>query len=310
MTRISVGCLLERLPNPRSALLSPRGERPPALAFFEWAPRPPLSTFATLARFRKQLSRDIEVALVAPRSTFQTPRGPMREGPELDAGFDWLARAADILAASAVVIATGNELTPGERDRSLLQKFVLRLRSSAWGQTGKPIVFAPRGLWEPEDAAPFASRLGALYGFDPLEHDAPPGELLYGRVRPMGARPRLTEGHLAQIAERLIRAPRSYVCIESETAVRDMKRLARLLESLEELQEEEETMADPSISTEHEEAEEEQQEEAKEAGDEDEEDSDEEESDEEGEEDGDKEGDEDEDDEDDEEEDEDEEDED
>jgi hypothetical protein len=104
---VFAGCLLERLPHPRSAA---------ALPFFEFAPRPPLPTFATLSRYRKQFERAPRIALVAPRSTWTTPRGPMRPCAELDRGIDWLRRTADILGSFALVLATGAELTTGELD--------------------------------------------------------------------------------------------------------------------------------------------------------------------------------------------------
>jgi hypothetical protein len=70
-----------------------------------------------------------------------------------------------------------------------------------------------------------------VYAFDPLEDDAPEGAVVYARVRPMGARPRLTDGHLAQIAERLLRASAelTFVAIESEQAPRDARRLSKML---------------------------------------------------------------------------------
>jgi hypothetical protein len=222
MADVLAGCLLERLPNPRALA---------AARFFEFAPRLPLPTLATLARIRKQATNDWpQIALVAPRSTWTTPRGPMRPGPELDAGIDWLTRVSDILSTFAIVLATGAELTTGSRDRDLLAAFVERLRP-----TGKTLVISPRGLWEPEHAVPFAAQIGAVYGFDPLEHDAPEGELVYARVRPMGARPRLTDGHLAQIAERIVDAgsERAYISIESEQCIRETKRLYSQLAEVE-----------------------------------------------------------------------------
>jgi hypothetical protein len=156
----------------------------------------------------------------------------MRAGPELDAGVDWLTRVSDILSAFAIVLATGAELSTGARDRDLLASFVERLKP-----TGRTIVIAPRGLWEPEHAIPFAAQLGALYGFDPLEHEAPEGEIIYARVRPMGARPRLTDGHLAQIAERITNADATtaYVAIESDQCIRETKRLHVQLADLDDM---------------------------------------------------------------------------
>ena len=235
MADVLAGCLLDRLPNPRALA---------AARFFEYAPRLPLPTLATLSRIRKQADPGSraegprastawpQIALVAPRSTWTTPRGPLRAGPELDAGVDWLSRVSDILSAFAIVLATGAELSTGARDRDLLASFVERLKP-----TGRTIVIAPRGLWEPEHAVPFAAQIGALYGFDPLEHDAPAGDVIYARVRPMGARPRLTDGHLAQIAERVTNADAStaYVAIESDQCVRETKRLHVQLADIDDL---------------------------------------------------------------------------
>jgi hypothetical protein len=213
MADFFAGCLLDRLPGPRGH--SPK-------RFYEFAPRNPLPTLGTLARFRKQASGWPQLSLVAPKSSWHTPKGALRPGAELDAGVDWITRVSDIVSAFAIVIATGAELTTGERDRELLANFVERLKP-----TGRTIVIAPRGLWDPEHATPFAAQIGAVYGFDPMEHDAPEGELVYGRVRPMGARPRLTPGHLAQIAERIVAAgaERAFVAIESEQCAKETKRL-------------------------------------------------------------------------------------
>ncbi|MEY4510717.1 MAG: hypothetical protein RLZZ450_2839 [Pseudomonadota bacterium] len=236
MADVLAGCLLDRLPNPRALA---------AARFFEYAPRLPLPTLATLARIRKQAAAGSrggepaawpQIALVAPRSTWTSPRGPLRAGPELDAGVEWLTRVSDILSAFAIVLATGAELSTGARDRDLLASFVERLKP-----TGRTIVIAPRGLWEPEHAIPFAAQIGALYGFDPLEHDAPEGDVIYARVRPMGARPRLTDGHLAQVAERITNAESvtAYVAIESDQCIRETKRLHIQLADLDDLPDDE-----------------------------------------------------------------------
>lgn len=221
MAEVFAGCLLERLPSARALA---------RLRFFEYAPRPPLPSLATLARIRKQATAWPQIALVAPRSMWATPRGAMRPGPELDAGIDWLTRASDILSSFAIVLSTQAELSTGARDQDLLAGFIERLRP-----TGRTVVVAPRGLWEPEHGVPFASRHGAVYAFDPLEHDAPEGELLYARIRPMGARPRLTDGHLTQVAERIVNggAERVFISIESEQCGREAKRLASHIAELE-----------------------------------------------------------------------------
>jgi hypothetical protein len=221
MAEVFAGCLLERLPSARALARLP---------FFEYAPRTPIPTLSTLARIRKQATAWPQISLVAPRSMWSTPRGAMRPSPELDAGIDWLTRASDILSSFAIVLSTQAELSTGARDQDLLASFIERLRP-----TGRTIVIAPRGLWEPEHGVPFAAQNDAIYAFDPLEHDAPEGSLIYARIRPMGARPRLTDGHLAQVAERIVNADaeRVYVSVESEQCGREAKRLAQQIAELE-----------------------------------------------------------------------------
>jgi hypothetical protein len=221
MGDIYAGCTVARLLSPKLAS---------SMGFFEFAPKPPLPSFATLARYRKLLAPEVQLALVAPKSSWLGPRGALRPGAELDAGLAWLKRASDILKAGAIVIATGAELSTGERDRQLLAEFTRALGAA----TGRLLVIAPRGLWEAEHGAAFARQTGTVYGFDPLEDDAPPGPILYARVHPMGARPRLTDGHLAQIGERVraAQSERAFVSIESEESLRDARRLAKLLAEL------------------------------------------------------------------------------
>jgi hypothetical protein len=215
MTVLHVGFVVDRPPGPRLA------ER---MSFFELSPRAPIPKLATLAKYGKSRKPSSpKLAFVAPRSAWLTPQGPMRPGKELDAGIDWLLRASDASGSFAIVLATGAEITVGERDRELAAKFIERLKPS-----GRQIVFAPRGLWQLEQAAPFARSLGVSYGFDPLEEDAPGGDIAYARVRPMGARSRLSDGHLLKILERVISSPEAYVSFESEQGMRSAKRLLQL----------------------------------------------------------------------------------
>jgi len=238
MPALHIGCLLDRLPGVKLTQ---------KLTFFELGPRPPIPKYGTFARFRKEANPKLEVSLVAPRSTWLTPKGPMRPGPELDQGIEWLLRATDSIGASVIVVPTLAELTPGERDRSLTAAFFERLRPS-----GKTLVFAPGGLWEPEQGVPFVEKIGAIYGFDPLEHDAPRGSVVYARIRPMGVRARLSEGHLMRAAERLLAADceHVYVSIASEHGPRDALRMQAALNETSELLESEADDEDDDLDAE------------------------------------------------------------
>jgi hypothetical protein len=234
MPALHIGCLLDRLPGARLT------ER---INFFELLPRPPIP--------------------------WLTPRGPMRPGKELDEGVEWILRAADSIAANVIVVPTAAELTPGERDRTLTAAFFERLRPS-----GKTLVFAPGGLWEPEQGVPFVEQIGAVYGFDPLEHDAPRGAVVYARIKPMGVRARLSEGHLMRAAERLLDADceHIYVSVASEHGPRDAGRMLAALTEAGELKQSESEEDDDDLDEEEESDEEESDEEASDEEESDEED--------------------------------------
>ena len=77
MGDIFVGGTLTRLPNPKTAA---------ALRFFEFAPKPPLPTLATVARFGKQVSEQVRCTLVCPRSTWMTSKEPCVPAPSSTRG--------------------------------------------------------------------------------------------------------------------------------------------------------------------------------------------------------------------------------
>ncbi len=213
---LHVGATLDRLPGYKYQK---------ALHFAELAFRGPRPRPATLARSRREAPAAMRFALVAPRDTLLDPQGSMRI-ENLRDGVEWLTRAADALEAVAIVLPTGREVTPGQRDRDRLRAFV-----DALGRpTGRAIVWAPAGLWEREPAELFARKLGVVLAFDPLEDDAPEGAIGYARVQAAGTRSRISTGMLTTVAEKMLEADfgTSYVAIDSHTSFRDAKNLQAL----------------------------------------------------------------------------------
>lgn len=223
MPAIHVGTRLERPPGPKYLQ---------QLHFAELALPPPLPRSSTLARWRQDLPEGFAISLVAPRPTYVSSRGPFRFDDDLEAGVEWLLEAADALEVAALVIDTGAELTTGQRDRDLLTAYLSRLRQDR----DRPIVWAPAGLWEPEDAEAMARRLGVSYGFDPLEAPPPVGPLTYGRLRAVGGRQRFTEGMLEDALDKLSQASsaEAYLAIDSSRSFREAAIAARLLQGSDE----------------------------------------------------------------------------
>lgn len=172
---LHIGALLDRAPGRKYVA---------ALRFAELAPRPPLPRANTLANTRKHLPDALVLALRAPRSAVVSSRGPLRVDAELEAGLDWLIRAADALQARAVVIHTPSELTPGGRSKDLLRAYAAQLPRAA----ERHYVWVPQGAWEVDEVQALCDELGLVRGFDPLETQCRPNPVVYATLRALGHR--------------------------------------------------------------------------------------------------------------------------
>ncbi|MCA9610838.1 MAG: hypothetical protein KC619_34820, partial [Myxococcales bacterium] len=180
MTRIHAGALLERPPGPKYAA---------ALDFAELALPEPRPTDKTIRRWASELPDGVALSLVVPADAVRSPKGPLRFDEAMDGALQATREAAKILGARFAVLTTGADVTTGPRDRALLRAWVER-----WSGDAVQLVWQPTGLWEPEQAIPYAHELGLLYAFDPLETDRlPTGETVYARLRAVGLRKRFHE---------------------------------------------------------------------------------------------------------------------
>jgi uncharacterized protein YecE (DUF72 family) len=219
MTTILAGALLDQPPGRRYR---------ESLRFAELAPREPLPSLRTLRRWRSDLPEEFVMSLVAPRGSWAGAAGPLRLDEGLKDGVAWLLDAAEALAARAIVIATGSEVTTGQRDRDRLAAYF-----EAWPRPeGTNIVWAPAGLWEPEQAARQAARMNVLCAFDPLEAPPPAGPVQYARLQAIGGRQRFTEGMLHAVHDRLemTAAEEALVTFDSPRSHREAATLQRLVD--------------------------------------------------------------------------------
>ena len=213
------GVLLERPPGPKYTS---------ELRFAELAPQSPLPKPGTLAKWRQKLPEGFELALRAPDPCWQSPGGPLRPSPELDAGLGWLSEAADALQASMIVVATGPTVTTGARDRERLREYFGRVPRAE----DRPVVWRPTGLWEPETVQTMASMLSVVGGFDAIDDPAPSSDVLYTSLLAEGFRRSFSHALLLEVFDKLQSsgASRAYITIESGQSFRE----ARLLQALSE----------------------------------------------------------------------------
>ncbi len=221
MTVLHVGCTSERAPGPRYVR---------TLDFVELAPRAPLPRKGTLARMRKEMPDALAIALVAPRAALTSARGALRPDPGLDEAVTWTLEAHDMLRARLLVVPTPPDLTTGARDRDLLAAYVTRLGA----RSGRPIVWAPGGLWEPDVAARFAAKIGVVCAFDPLQAPAPRGAIAYARLQALGARQRFSEALLERVLVAILSdgIEEAYVAIESPMSFKEATALRALAGAL------------------------------------------------------------------------------
>lgn len=183
--RLHSGTLLDRIPGPKYVK---------ALHFAELAFPSPLPRPGTLARLRSELPDDFLLAIRAPKESWLSDAGAMRFDDSLEKGLDWLGEAIDRLRTRLVVIQTGSELTPGQRDRDALRGYFERLPH----RDELALVWQPSGLWEPPVAQHVARKLGAIVAIDGLEDPVPQGPLAYVSLSAQGARQSFSHHDLAE----------------------------------------------------------------------------------------------------------------
>ena len=215
--QLFAGASLERPPGPKYTA---------ELRFAEIAPASPLPKPATMAKWRKQLPTDFELALRVPGPCWNPPEGPLRGGPALESGLAWLSDAVDAVVASILVVYTDAAVTTGARDRQRLRDYFDRLPRSP----NRTIVWRARGLWEPELAQRMAKTLAVTSGFDALEDPIPHGELVYGSLLAEGIRRTFSHAQLLDVLDKLegSGAARAFITVDSPQSFRE----ARLLQTL------------------------------------------------------------------------------
>ena len=174
---------------------------------------------ATLRKWRKQVPPQFEFSVVAGPSV-----GKLKPGAAFDAERDALLATATVLEARVIVIPTPADVTPSKLWRDRLAKLVEGLPSDATS-----IVWEPSGLWEIEDAAEQAKKMGIVVGVDPARDAMPEGPVAYGRLRASGGTRAFSTAALQKVADSIGERRDAYVIIETTSALKEGKTLRGLV---------------------------------------------------------------------------------
>jgi hypothetical protein len=125
-----------------------------------------------------------------------------------------VAQACEALQAEVVVLTSGPRFGPTERNRQILaqckEAFQGKVRHVAW---------EPHGAFD-EVGDEWATDLGLLLVRDVTRESSPDGEVLYTRLRALGASAKITQYALDQLLEATLEREEAYVVIEGQGAMR------------------------------------------------------------------------------------------
>jgi uncharacterized protein YecE (DUF72 family) len=196
--------------------------------------REPKPKEATLKKWRKEAGPSLAFSLVAPRAL-----SAVRPGPALDDALARLLEAQRILLARFVVLSTPTEVTPSDLNRERLGRVIARIREGLGeAATMVRIAWEPHGVWESEDAAALAAKLGVDLALDPLADPREPffhPALRYWRLGTVGGRTEFPPARLRYLAEVIAGQQGDgelVVIFDTPHATREAKRLRTLASSL------------------------------------------------------------------------------
>lgn len=145
-------------------------------------------------------------SVVLPRSV-----ATLGSSPAIERDLAHALEVADLLRAGWLLLRTEATVMPTTRTRRALAELVERLPE------GRRVGWEPRGVWEVEDTAALCAEIGVSLVLDVSREPAPPGDVIYTRLRALG-RAQISEAALETVAAELQSFDEAYVVIEGERA--------------------------------------------------------------------------------------------
>ena len=160
---------------------------------------------ATLRAWRRKVPPSFVFSVVFPQ-----PVSELKPSSALDEALEHALGVAREVEARCLVIATPPSITPTELNRKRLSALVERIPHDA-----VTLAWEPRGIWETDEAAELADKLGIVLVVDAAREPAPKGSIAYFRLRGLGESARLSPAVVDKVADELVARREAYVVIES-----------------------------------------------------------------------------------------------
>jgi uncharacterized protein YecE (DUF72 family) len=173
---------------------------------------------ATLRRHRKAVPPHFEFVVVAPLAL-----ASLKPTPAMDKALAQTHWAIAALQARVVLLSTPTDVTPATVWRDRLAKVVDRLPRDA-----TQVVWEPHGVWEADEAARVARRLGVVLCVDAARDRVPGGPVAYVRLPVLGSARSYGESALERVVDAIGDRREAYVIVESPSALKECKTIRRL----------------------------------------------------------------------------------
>src|SRR5439155_18521563 len=122
-----------------------------------------------------------------------------------------------------IVISTPPEVTPAAVWRDRLKRVIDKLPRDV-----TLVVWEPHGLWETDDAAALAKKLGVILAVDASRDPVPEGQIAYVRLRALGETRSFGPSALERVVESIGPRRDAYVVLETTSALTECKTLRRI----------------------------------------------------------------------------------
>jgi uncharacterized protein YecE (DUF72 family) len=175
-------------------------------------------SMATLRKWRKAVPPHFAFSVVASPALAN-----LRPGEALEQGRAHAKAFADVLQARCVLLSTPASVTPSavwrERLARVTESFVRDVTSLVW---------EPHGVWEVDDAAVLARKLGIVLAVDAARDPVPLGPVAYVRLRALGETRSFGPSALDRVVQAIGARRDAFVVLETDGALAECKLLRRI----------------------------------------------------------------------------------